>query len=97
MHPNEAAIHDYVDGALDGSERGEIENEIESHLQKCDECASELASMRAFHQDLAMLPKLEPSPNLLAGSRIRLQEALESTTQARGLGLDQLSRAYFGA
>jgi|SRR5271157_266470 len=53
--------------------------EIEQHLARCPECATELKAARKFHATLSEMPVAEPSPNLLAASRMRLQEALETT------------------
>jgi Putative zinc-finger len=55
--------------------------EVEQHLARCPECAAELKVARKFHATLSQAPVAEPSPNLLAASRMRLQEALETTTQ----------------
>lgn len=55
--------------------------EVEQHLARCPECVAELKATRKFHATLSM-PVDEPTPNLLAASRMRLQEALETT--ARG-------------
>lgn len=55
--------------------------ELEQHLGRCTECAAELKSARAFHATLSKHPLDEPSPNLLASSRMRLQEALETAPQ----------------
>ena len=55
--------------------------EVEQHLARCPECAAELKAARKFHGTLSQAPVAEPSPNLLAASRMRLQEALETTTQ----------------
>lgn len=58
--------------------------ELEQHLERCSSCAGEMKSAQAFKAAMAALPQLEPTPNLLASSRMRLQEALEETEQARG-------------
>ena len=55
--------------------------EVEQHLGRCQECATELKAARKFHATLSERPVAEPSPNLLAASRMRLQEALETTSQ----------------
>jgi len=55
--------------------------ELEQHVARCATCALELKSMRAFHGTVSQLPVQEPVPNLLASSRMRLQEALETTPQ----------------
>ena len=53
--------------------------EVEQHLARCPECATELKAARKFHATLSGMPVAEPTPNLLAASRMRLQEALETT------------------
>src|SRR6202453_3015134 len=53
--------------------------EVEQHLARCPECATELKATRKFHATLSATPVEEPTPNLLAASRMRLQEALETT------------------
>jgi anti-sigma factor RsiW len=52
--------------------------EVEQHLARCPECATELKATRKFHATLSETVA-EPTPNLLAASRMRLQEALETT------------------
>lgn len=59
-------------------------HELEQHANRCPACAEELESMKAFHRTMAAAPQLEVTPNLLASARMELQEALESTSQARG-------------
>src|SRR5271155_3169311 len=54
--------------------------EVEQHLARCPECAIELKATRKFHATLSETVA-EPTPNLLAASRMRLQEALETTQQ----------------
>ena len=53
--------------------------EVEQHLGRCTECATELKATRKFQATLSEVPVSEPTPNLLAASRMRLQEALETT------------------
>jgi len=55
--------------------------EVEQHLGRCPECATELKATRKFHATLSQLSVAEPTPNLVASSRMRLQEALETTRQ----------------
>ncbi|HUK24953.1 MAG TPA: HEAT repeat domain-containing protein [Terriglobales bacterium] len=52
--------------------------ELEQHLGRCAACAAELKGVRDLHAHMAELAVEEPAPNLLAASRMRLQEALES-------------------
>jgi hypothetical protein len=58
--------------------------ELEQHVTRCGDCARELEAMRGFRGAMAAAPVLEPSPNLLAASRMKLQEALETAEQHRG-------------
>src|ERR1700690_2871837 len=55
--------------------------EVEQHLARCPQCANELKSARSFHTTMSQDRVSDPSPNLLTASRMRLQEALETTTQ----------------
>ena len=55
--------------------------ELEQHTARCADCAAELNAARDFHSTLSGLQVADPSPNLLTASRMRLQEALETTTQ----------------
>jgi anti-sigma factor RsiW len=55
--------------------------EVEQHLGRCPECATELKATRKFHATLSQMAVAEPTPNLVASSRMRLQEALETASQ----------------
>ena len=57
--------------------------ELEAHVGRCSDCAAELATTRKFHATLSELPVEEPSPNLVAAARMRLQERLETAEQDR--------------
>jgi len=56
--------------------------ELEQHIARCTDCAAELKATRNFQATLSQLPVEEPTPNLLAASRMRLQEALEGAEQS---------------
>jgi hypothetical protein len=60
---------------------GELPDEfagtLEQHLESCEECRREWDEMRVLEEQLALLPVVEPSPNLLAQSRMRLDDALD--------------------
>ena len=56
-------------------------HELEQHVVRCADCAAELKAQQEFHTLVSNTPALEPTPNLLAASRMRLQEALETTEQ----------------
>ena len=55
--------------------------ELEQHVARCTGCAAELKATRQFHTAISQFPVDEPSPNLIAASRMRLQESLESAEQ----------------
>ncbi|HVI08308.1 MAG TPA: HEAT repeat domain-containing protein [Candidatus Binatia bacterium] len=57
--------------------------ELEQHIARCADCAAELKSEQEFNALLSQAPAVEASPNLLAASRLRLQEALETAEQGR--------------
>ena len=59
-------------------------HEVETHLSTCAECAAEAKTMRMFLQAMTGARVEDPSPSLLAASRMKLQEALESAEQNRG-------------
>ena len=50
---------------------------LEQHLAECEACNQELKALLAIHEALATRPVEEPSPNLLAQSRMRLDEELD--------------------
>ncbi len=68
---------------------GELPDEaqlpLEQHLNHCADCRREWNSYQALHESLALDPVVEPSPNLLAASRMRLNEALDAMP-ARSVG-----------
>jgi len=59
-------------------------HEVETHLSTCADCAAEAKTMRIFLQTLTDVKPEDPSPSLLAASRMKLQEALESAEQNKG-------------
>src|SRR5450432_4931217 len=56
-------------------------HELEQHVARCADCAAELKAEQAFHALLARDRAADPTPNLVAASRMRLQEALETAKQ----------------
>lgn len=56
-------------------------HELEQHVVRCTDCAAELKAEREFHALLALDRAADPTPNLVAASRMRLQEALETAKQ----------------
>ena len=61
---------------------GELPDEygiaLEQHLDGCEECRHELDAIYKMDESLALLPMVEPSPNMLAQARVRLDEALDT-------------------
>jgi len=58
-------------------------HELETHVARCADCALELRAEQNFHALLSEDRSEDPTPNLLASSRMRLQEALETAQQGR--------------
>ena len=78
---------------------GELHDEqidgLEEHLAGCEACRIELEALRSLEDALALHPMLEPSPNLLAQSRMRLDEELD-LIPAHGF-LTHLRGLFFGS
>jgi hypothetical protein len=51
---------------------------LEGHLATCKRCQEEFAAVQALQQAMALAPAQEPSANLLAQARMRLEEALDT-------------------
>ena len=58
-------------------------HELEQHVARCADCAAELKAEQDFHTLLSQDRADDPTPNLLAASRMRLQEALETAEQGK--------------
>jgi hypothetical protein len=56
-------------------------HELEQHVARCAHCAAELKAEQEFYSLLSQVMAEDPSPNLLAASRMKLQEALETAEQ----------------
>ncbi len=61
---------------------GELPDEhllpLERHLNTCEACRREWNAVLAMHETMSLDPVVEPPPNLLAASRMRLDEALDA-------------------
>ena len=61
---------------------GELPDELhftlEQHLAGCEDCRREWNALQALDEELALTPMVEPSPNLLASSRMKLDELLDA-------------------
>jgi len=56
----------------------ELQFPLEQHLDSCEDCRREWKALIALNEELALVPMRDPSPNLLAASRMRLDEALDA-------------------
>jgi hypothetical protein len=56
----------------------ELQFPLEQHLDSCEDCRREWKALIALNEELAQMPVREPSPNMLAASRMRLDEALDA-------------------
>src|ERR1700679_1580814 len=67
----------------------ELQFPLEQHIAGCEDCRREWKALQALDEELALMPLTEPSPNLLAASRMRLDEMLDEmpprSVQARFL------------
>ena len=56
-------------------------HELEQHVERCADCAGELKAAQEFHELLSEERAADPTPNLVAAARMKLQEALETAEQ----------------
>lgn len=56
----------------------ELAGPLEMHLAECAGCRGEWESLAVFEEHLALMPMVEPTPNLLAQSRMMLDDALDT-------------------
>jgi hypothetical protein len=54
---------------------------LEQHLAQCESCQQEMEAVAALQKVLSARPIVEPSPSLLARTRLRLDEALDTMPQ----------------
>ena len=60
--------------------------QLERHLAECEHCRQELEAVKALSSAMSMLPVEDPSANLIARSRLRLEEALDAIPRGSWLG-----------
>src|ERR1700744_1541353 len=53
-------------------------HQLEQHLAQCDRCRQEMEALAGLQKAMSVLPMVEPSPSLLARTRLRLDEALDA-------------------
>ena len=79
---------------------GELPDEkapqLEQHLAGCDECRREFEAVHALAKAMALFPAEEPSANLIARSRLRLEEALDAMPRGSWLarGWQRFARGF---
>jgi hypothetical protein len=71
------AAHEQITLLLYGELSDEACHRLEQHLAGCHDCRDELEVTRALSSAMAILPVREPSPNLIAQTRLKIDEALE--------------------
>ena len=70
---------------------------LEQHVAGCRECNEERGMLLAVIATLEARPLMEPDPNLLAQSRMRLDEALDALPRGGFVaGLSMNARSWFG-
>jgi HEAT repeats/Putative zinc-finger len=57
-------------------------HQLEQHLAQCERCRQEMDAVSGLQKALSVLPVEEPSPSLLARTRLRLDEALDGLPHA---------------
>lgn len=78
----------YAYGELSEAER----TSVEEHLTSCEHCRQTMAGLRGLETLLAERPPVEPPPDLLVRSRLRLEEALDHEQ----VSWRALVRSWFG-
>jgi len=56
----------------------ELHFPLEQHIAGCEDCRREWKALQALDEELALMPVVEPSPNLLAATRMQLDEMLDA-------------------
>jgi len=57
-------------------------HQLEQHLAQCERCRQEMDAVAALYKAMSTAPVIDPSPSLLARTRLRLDEALDALPQA---------------
>lgn len=74
--------HEYIALAVYGDLADDQSHQLEQHLTSCAECRSELEGVQALAKAMSLFPVEEPSANLVARTRLRLEEALDALPRA---------------
>lgn len=75
--------HERIVLAAYGELSDEHTHELDRHLVGCNECREEREQLLALRTLAAALPVVEPDANLVARSRLRLEEALDALPERR--------------
>ena len=59
--------------------------QFERHLKECERCREEVEAVKALSKAMSLLPAEEPPANLVARSRLRLEEALDAVPRGSWL------------
>jgi hypothetical protein len=70
--------HESIALAVYGELADDQHHQLEQHLAGCEDCRRELEGVQALVKAMSLLPVEEPSANLVARTRLRLEEALDS-------------------
>jgi hypothetical protein len=57
-------------------------HQLEQHLAGCERCRQEMEAVAGLQKAMSVLPANDPSPSLLARTRMRLDEALDAMPQS---------------
>lgn len=57
-------------------------HQLEQHLAQCDRCRQEMEAISGLQKAMSVLPVEEPTPSLLARTRLRLDETLDALPHA---------------
>jgi hypothetical protein len=68
--------------AVYGELPDDASHRLEHHLEGCGYCRQELEAVQGLRQAMSLYPMLEPSPNLLTRTRLRLEEALDAVPRS---------------
>lgn len=82
--------HEWIVTAAYGELADDKVHELERHVRDCADCRAEREQLLAMKVFANALPVAEPSPNLVARSRLRLDEALDALPPMRWY--DRLAR-----
>jgi hypothetical protein len=77
-----------------GELEDEISHELEQHLAGCERCKHEVQVVQTLQQVMSLRQAIEPSPNLLTQSRMRLEETLD--TMPAHSALSRLRGLFWG-